>query len=60
MVTQDRNFNAAQQGANAITEGFRHAVVSAFASPRDYGVELSSHFGDGAVELVNFRVQGKA
>lgn len=59
MVTQDRNINAAQQGTNAISEGLRTAVVSAFMSSRDYGLELSVYFSDGAVDLVNFRVQGK-
>ncbi|WP_434667305.1 hypothetical protein P5W99_38715 [Paraburkholderia sp. A3BS-1L] len=59
MVTQDRNINAAQQDTNVISEGFRTAVVSALVSRRDYGADLSSYFSAGAVELVNFRVQGK-
>jgi hypothetical protein len=59
MVTQDRNINAAQQGANGISEGLRTPVASPFVSRTDYGFDLSSYFGDGAVELVNFRVQGK-
>lgn len=59
MVTQDRNINAAQHGTNAISEGLRAVVVSTFVSSRDYGLDLSIYFSDGAVELVNLRVQGK-
>ncbi|MEX3939883.1 hypothetical protein AB4Y44_10105 [Paraburkholderia sp. BR10937] len=59
MVTQDRNIIAAQQGTNAISEGLRTAAVSVFVSSRDYGLDLSVYFSDGAVDLVNFRVQGK-
>ena len=59
MLTQDRNIDAAQQGANAISEDRRTAVVSAFVNSRDYGLDLSIYFSEGAVELVNCRVQGK-
>ncbi|MFX1766840.1 hypothetical protein PWP93_30510 [Paraburkholderia sp. A1RI-2L] len=59
MVTQDRNINAAPQAANAISELLGTTIVSAFASRRDYGVDLSSYFSDAAVEVLNFRVQGK-
>ncbi|WP_322095187.1 hypothetical protein [Paraburkholderia bannensis] len=59
MATPDRNINADQPEANAISDGLHIPVVSEFVSARDYGFYLSSYFGDGAVEMVNFRVQGK-
>ncbi|WP_321817629.1 MULTISPECIES: hypothetical protein [unclassified Paraburkholderia] len=59
MPTQERNSHAAQQRGNAIAEDRRTAVVSAYASQRDYGRDLSIYFSDSAVELVNCRVQGK-
>lgn len=59
MLIQQRSVNAARQGVNAIPDDRRIAAVSVFASSRDYGLELSVYFSDGAVELVNCRVQGK-
>jgi hypothetical protein len=59
MAMQNRNSNADQPEANAISDGLHIPVVSGFVNARDYGFDLSSYFGDSAVELVNFRVQGK-
>jgi hypothetical protein len=59
MQIQDRNNNAAQQGENAISGNHQNARVSARASARDYGRDLSNYFSDGTVELMNCKVQGK-
>ncbi|WP_156429721.1 hypothetical protein [Burkholderia sp. FL-7-2-10-S1-D7] len=58
MFAYDSSIDTASQWTDTIAGRVRAVPVSAWGSPRDYGVDLYGYFGDDGAEPVNFRVQG--